>query len=98
MTDEQDIKPETDAEAPETEAAEPAATPRDSAGEPASQNFGFYHREGQPTGEHLALNDEQIAARKKRNLAIAWSLVAFMVLVFGITVLRLSQNIANGAG
>jgi len=34
-----------------------------------------------------------IAARKRRNVMIAWSLVAFMVLVFSITALRLTQNL-----
>ncbi len=70
----------------------------DSAGESAANNFGFYHREGVPSGELHQLSPEEEAARKKRNLAIAWSLVAFMVIVFGITVVRLSQNVANGAG
>jgi hypothetical protein len=46
--------------------------------------------------ETVKLTPEQEAARKKRNVAIAWSLVAFMGLVFTITVLRLSQNIAAG--
>ncbi|OLF80870.1 protoheme IX farnesyltransferase [Maricaulis sp. W15] len=55
-------------------------------------------REGQPTGESLKLTPEQEAARKKRNVVIAWSLVAFMVAVFAITVVRLSENIATGAG
>lgn len=54
-------------------------------------------REGQPTGEAVRLTPEQEQARKKRNLAIAWGLVAFIVLVFVITVARLSQNVANGA-
>lgn len=35
-----------------------------------------------------------IKARKRRNVMIAWSLVAFMVLVFSITALRLTQNMA----
>lgn len=70
----------------------------DSSGGPASQNFGFYHREGVPSGESHKLTPEEDAARKKRNIALAWSLVAFMVIVFGITVVRLSQNIASGAG
>jgi hypothetical protein len=47
--------------------------------------------------ETVKLTPEQEAARKKRNVAIALGLVAFMALVFTITVLRLSQNIAQGA-
>ena len=72
-----------------------ASQPLDSSGAPVSGNFGFYHREGQPTGETVALSDEQLAARKKRNGAIAWSLVAFMVVVFLVTVARLSQNVGG---
>jgi len=38
------------------------------------------------------LTPEELAARKKRNLAIAGALVAFIVLVFGVTVLNLKRN------
>ena len=55
-------------------------------------------REGQPTGETLKLTPEQEKARNRRNFVIAWSLVAFMVAIFAITVVRLSQNIAAGGG
>jgi len=64
-----------------------------------SDNFGFKHREGQVIpGETVRLTDEQKAALKKRNRAVALSLIAFMVLIFAVTVMRLSQNIAAGAG
>ncbi|MDQ8029247.1 hypothetical protein [Brevundimonas sp. GCM10030266] len=39
------------------------------------------------------LTPEELAARKKRNLAIAGALVAFMVIVFGVTILNLKRNI-----
>ena len=65
--------------------------------EEIQDNFGFRNREGRATGEHVQLTPEQERARKRRNLYIAWSLAAFMVLVFLVTVVRLSQNIANGA-
>jgi hypothetical protein len=39
------------------------------------------------------LTPEELAARKKRNLAIAGALVAFIVLVFGVTVLNLKRNL-----
>ena len=39
------------------------------------------------------LTPEQTAARSKRNLAIAGALVAFIVLVFAVTVLNLKRNI-----
>lgn len=35
-----------------------------------------------------------IKARGRRNVMIAWSLVAFMVIVFSITAIRLTQNMA----
>ena len=38
------------------------------------------------------LTPEELAARKKRNLAIAGVLVGFMILVFGVTVLNLKRN------
>lgn len=82
---------ETPADAP----AQAPAQPLDSSGAPAAENFGFHHREGQASGEHVPLTPEEEAARKKRNIAIAWSLVAFMALVFAITVLRLGQFAAN---
>ena len=79
----------------ENTADEAAGERRDSSGAPASENFGFHHREGQPSGDSVALTDEQIAARKKRNIAIALSLVGFMVVVFLVTVTRLSQNVGS---
>ncbi|WP_238934932.1 protoheme IX farnesyltransferase [Maricaulis parjimensis] len=72
-------------------------TEAEQAAKDRADNFGFYHREGRPTGEQVALTPEQLAARKKRNVYIALSLVAFMVAVFLITVVRLSQNVAAGA-
>jgi hypothetical protein len=39
------------------------------------------------------LTPEQLKARSKRNLAIAGALVAFIVLVFGVTVLNLKRNL-----
>lgn len=41
----------------------------------------------------MRLTDDQLAARKRRNLAIAGALVAFIVLVFIVTVLNLRRNI-----
>jgi hypothetical protein len=39
------------------------------------------------------LTPEELSARKKRNLAIAGALIAFIVLVFGVTVLNLKRNL-----
>jgi len=48
--------------------------------------------EGLPTGDFHALSAEEVEARNKRNLAVALAIVAFIVMVFGTTVLRLAQN------
>lgn len=40
----------------------------------------------------IILSPEEVRARKRRNLWIALGLVAFIVLVFATTVLRLQQN------
>lgn len=45
--------------------------------------------------DFVKLTDDQVAARKKRNLAIALGLVAFMALVFTVTVLNLQRNTAD---
>ena len=39
------------------------------------------------------LTPDELSARNKRNLAIAGALVAFIVLVFSVTVLNLKRNI-----
>ncbi len=39
------------------------------------------------------LSPEELTARNKRSLAIAGALVAFIVLVFTVTVLNLKRNI-----
>ena len=44
------------------------------------------------------MTEEEIAARKRRNLALAGALILFVVLVFTITVLRMTSNIAASAG
>ncbi len=41
------------------------------------------------------LTPEQLAARTKRNLWIALALVAFIVLIFTTTFLRMQQNLAD---
>lgn len=43
----------------------------------------------------MRLTPDQLAARKRRNVAIALGLVAFMVLMFVATVLRLQSNIGG---
>lgn len=43
----------------------------------------------------MRLTPDQEAARKRRNLALAGALVLFVVLVFVVTLLRLSANVAG---
>jgi hypothetical protein len=43
----------------------------------------------------MQLTPEELKARKRRNLAIALGLVAFMALVFVTTLLRLQANVAG---
>jgi hypothetical protein len=44
------------------------------------------------------MTPEELNARKRRNWAIAAALVLFVILIFTITVLRLTSNIAQAAG
>jgi hypothetical protein len=46
--------------------------------------------------ETVKLTEAEKRARGRRNQVIAWSLVGFIVLVFVVTVVRLSANIASG--
>lgn len=39
--------------------------------------------------------EEQIRKRRQRNAAIAWTLVAFIVLFFVVTIVKLGGNVAN---
>jgi hypothetical protein len=40
----------------------------------------------------MRLTPEELAARKKRNTALASALVAFIVLLFAVTILKLQGN------
>ncbi|MNK52380.1 hypothetical protein D3C87_713120 [compost metagenome] len=42
--------------------------------------------------DFIKLTDEQVRARKRRNVAIALGLVGFIVLVFVVTVVNLQRN------
>jgi len=43
-------------------------------------------------------SDEERARQRKRSIAIAWTLVALVVLFFVTTIVRLSSNISVQAG
>lgn len=56
-------------------------------------------RSKRPVRRGRLLPSPELKAQKRRNVAIAAGLVAFMVLIFLITAMRLMQNIAErGAG
>lgn len=40
------------------------------------------------------LSEEQLRRRNSRSRAIAWSLAAFIVIVFLVTVVKMSDNVA----
>jgi hypothetical protein len=40
------------------------------------------------------MTEQEEAARKKRNLVIAWGLVAFILLVFAVTVIKMKTGAA----
>lgn len=42
----------------------------------------------------MQLSEEQLRSRRSRSKAIAWALVGFMVLVFVVTIVKLSGNVA----
>lgn len=44
---------------------------------------------------HEQAKRDFVKARNRRNIMIAWSLVAFMAIVFSITAIRLMQNLAD---
>lgn len=50
---------------------------------------------GEPL-ETTVLNAQEKDARRRRNMAIGIALCAFAVLVFAVTVIRLSSNISGG--
>lgn len=63
------------------------------------EHIPFGGREGRVVpGESVVLTPEQVAARKRRNVAIALSLVAFCVLVFIVALVRIGQNFSQGGG
>ena len=56
----------------------------------------FGGREGLPTGEHHAPSPAELAARNKRNLAVALAVVLFVVIVYATTTLRMRDAIEAG--
>ncbi len=76
-------------EASETTQAEPSPT--------TGMSDFLSHRDAMATGETYTPSPEELKARNKRSLAIAGGLVVFIVLVFVISILKISA-LSNGAG
>lgn len=54
-------------------------------------------REGVPTGEQYEMTPAEKKARNRRNLAVAFGVLAFILIVYFTTILRLTQNVSGGA-
>ncbi|WOI53979.1 protoheme IX farnesyltransferase [Parvularcula sp. LCG005] len=54
--------------------------------------------EGVPTGESYEMTPEEKKARARRNIAIAVGVLAFVVIVYSTTLLRMTQNMGGAAG
>ena len=54
-------------------------------------------REGIYTGQMYEMSPEERQARNRRNIAIALGVVAFVVIIYATTLLRMSQGIGAGS-
>jgi hypothetical protein len=57
------------------------------------QNDFFTAGHGVPTGESIPLTPEEKKARKRRNFALAFGIVAFLFLVYAISMLRMAESV-----
>jgi hypothetical protein len=53
----------------------------------------FESRDAVPTGEHVKLTPEQAHARKRRGQWIALALLAFVIIVFTLTMTKMGASI-----
>lgn len=49
----------------------------------------------EPLSEYPVLTEDEQKARKKRNLILAWSIVAFMILILTITMVKLKEGVVR---
>jgi len=54
--------------------------------------------EGTPTGETHQQSDDEMQAQNRRNMAIAFSVLGFVILVYLATFFRLADNLKAAAG
>lgn len=90
MADEPNKKPEP-VDQPEADGTQ---TPPADRGAGERSSF-LNQEEAKATGEHYTLSPEEKKARKRRSIAIALGVVAFVALVYLITMLRLAQNVGG---
>lgn len=62
---------------------------------PSDREDFFSARDARATGEHYQMTPEEEKSRKRRSLAIALGIVAFVALIYFITMLRLAENIGG---
>jgi hypothetical protein len=70
--------------------------PEDAAPKPAKTDIAsmiMAPREALPTGERVILTPEQVAARKRRGQWMALALVAFVILVFVLTMSKVGGGV-----
>ncbi|GEM_PF-2394845 len=64
---------------------------RAQAAKPQDDFFAAGH--GVPTGETQALTPEEEKARRRRNFALAFGIIAFLFLVYAISMLRMAEAV-----
>ncbi len=65
----------------------------DESGKGGVENDFFKAGHGLPTGSFETLTPAQKKARDRRNMALALGIVGFCLLVFAVTILRLSESV-----
>ncbi|GGC96303.1 hypothetical protein [Aquisalinus flavus] len=64
------------------------------ANETEHQDF-FSARDARATGEHYQMTQAEQKSRKRRSIVIALGIVAFVALIYLITMLRLAENVGG---
>ncbi len=73
--------------------AEEASLEPDARQSAKPQNDFFAAGHGVPTGETEPLTPEEEKARKRRNFALAFGIIAFLFLVYAISMLRMAEAV-----
>jgi len=62
---------------------------------PADREDFLSAKDARATGEHYRMTPEEENSRKRRSIAIALGIVAFVALIYLITMLRLAENVGG---